>query len=153
MKRLLFLRIVPLLLPGLLVVLAAQTPKPGRLEQTLRVSRWKQRVLLVVAPSAKHPDFRQQKALLTNQAAGLAARDFRVLDVLYDELSDADTQFLVREIGLQPPAFATVIIGKDGGVKAQSPRPMAPAALFSTVDKMPMRQAEIRQSRHHQPPK
>ena len=133
------------LLAGLLLVLTAQTPKPACLAQTIRASHWKQRVLLVAAPNAENADFKTQKALLAGQKQALAARDFRVLDVLYDQLATADKQFLTQKMGLNPLTFAAVLIGKDGGVKKQSSRPIAPADLFGTVDEMPMRRAEMRQ--------
>ncbi|MBJ6108038.1 DUF4174 domain-containing protein [Hymenobacter sp. BT523] len=133
-------------LAGLLfpLMLRAQAPKPMSLPQTLRASQWKKRVLLVAAPNAQQADFRQQQALLATQQAALAERDFLVLPVLYEQLSAADTQFLTREIGIKPPAFAAVLIGKDGGVKERSGRPMKPENLFGTVDKMPMRRQEMR---------
>lgn len=123
----------------------AQTARP--LQQLLRESRWKKRVLLVAAPTAQDGGFQQQKALLAPQAAALAERDFLVLEVLYSQLSAADQQFLAQKIGIKPPAFAAVLIGKDGGVKEQSRRPIAPEALFGTVDKMPMRRAEMERGR------
>ncbi|MBF9221152.1 DUF4174 domain-containing protein [Hymenobacter ruricola] len=129
---------------ALLSTLIAQTPKAMSLEKTLRESRWKKRVLLVAAPNAQQADFQQQQELLASQKAALAERDFLVLPVLYEQLSAADQQFLKREIGVQPPAFAMVLIGKDGGVKEKSSRPMKPENLFGTVDKMPMRRQEMR---------
>ncbi|WP_426061738.1 DUF4174 domain-containing protein [Hymenobacter sp. B1770] len=114
------------------------------LEQTLRDSRWKKRVLLVAAPTAEQADFKSQKALLAANKAELAERDFLLMEVLYDQLSAADKEFLLKKIGVQPSQFAAVLIGKDGGVKQKSRRPIAPADLFGTVDKMPMRQQEMR---------
>jgi hypothetical protein len=114
------------------------------LEQTLRQSRWKKRVLLVAAPNAEQVDFKTQKALLAANRAELAERDFLVLDVLYSQLSAADQQFLSKKIGVQPPSFTVILIGKDGGVKEKSNRPIPPADLFGTVDKMPMRREEMR---------
>jgi hypothetical protein len=132
------------LLTGLLVVLTAQAPKPASLAQTIRASHWKQRVLLVAAPNAENADFKSQKALLAAHKQALAARDFLVLDVLYDQLPTADKQFLTQKMGLNPAAFAAVLIGKDGGVKEKSSQPVLPADLFGTVDKMPMRRKEMR---------
>ena len=137
------LPLASLLLLGLLV-LTAQTSKPMSLEQTLRQSRWKKRVLLVAAPNAEQVDFKTQKALLAANRAELAERDFLVLDVLYSQLSAADQQFLSKKIGVQPPSFTVVLIGKDGGVKEKSNHPIASADLFGTVDKMPMRREEMR---------
>ncbi len=141
MKRLLSLA----LLLGLgFFTLHAQAPAPRSLQQTLRASRWKKRVLLLVAPTATQADLKAQRALLATQPAGLAERDFLVLEALDDQLSAADRQFLAKKMGLRPGQFTAVLIGKDGGVKEQSTRPITPADLFGTVDKMPMRRAEMR---------
>ena len=143
MKRLCFLLPAPLLLLGQFL-LTAQTSKPMPLEQTLHRYRWKKRVLLLAAPTAEHADFKTQKTLLNAEKTGMTARDFVVLEVFYDQLSAADQQFLTKKTGVSPPQFAAVLIGKDGGVKALSSRPMSPADLFGTVDKMPMRREEMR---------
>ncbi|GAA4031111.1 hypothetical protein GCM10022409_14180 [Hymenobacter glaciei] len=74
---------VPLLL-GLFLVGSAQTPNLVPLEQTLRESRGKKRVLLIAAPNAAQADFKTQKALLAAHPQELADRDFLVLEVLYD---------------------------------------------------------------------
>lgn len=132
------------LLLVLVFALTAQTPKRMPLEQTLRESRWKKRVLLIVAPNADYIDVKTQRALLAAKQPELAERDFLVLEVLYDRLSAADQQFLTRKLGLQPPKFAAVLIGKDGGVKEKSSVPILPDDLFGTVDKMPMRRDEMR---------
>lgn len=134
------------LLLGLAGTLLAQNSLPPGLARTLQASRWQKRVLLVAAPTAGQADFQAQKALLAASEAGLNERDFVVLDVLYDQLSAADRQFLARRLGLRPPAFAAVLIGKDGEVKLRSARPLAPAALFATVDQMPMRRQEMRRA-------
>ncbi|MDQ2793280.1 MAG: DUF4174 domain-containing protein [Bacteroidota bacterium] len=135
--------VAPLLL-GLLTLLAAQTPNSGSLEQTLRESRGRKRVLLIAAPTAGQADFKTQKALLAAHPQELADRDFLVLEVPYDQLSPADRNYLMQRIGLKLPTFCVVLIGKDGGMKEKSKRPMQPADLFGTVDKMPMRREEMR---------
>lgn len=128
---------------GALPWAAAQTPAAASLRQTLRAGRDQRRFLLVGAPSAEHLDFKRQKALLAAAADQLQARDIRVLDVFYDQLSPADRQQAQR-LGLRPPAFGVVLVGKDGGVKRTSATPLMPDDLFGTVDKMPMRQQEMR---------
>ncbi|OGX91137.1 hypothetical protein BEN49_20965 [Hymenobacter coccineus] len=67
----------------------------------------------------------------------------QVIDVFYDQLSAADRQ-LAQRLGLRPPAFGVVLVGKDGGTKRTSATPLAPDDLFGTVDKMPMRRQEMR---------
>lgn len=119
-----------------------QTPAAAPLQQTLRAGRDQQRFLLVGAPNAEHPDFKRQKALLATAARQLQARDLQVVNVLYDQMGPTDHQ-IAQRLGLRPPAFGVVLVGKDGGAKRSSTTPLAPADLFGTVDKMPMRRQEM----------
>ena len=136
------------LLPALLALasplLAAQTAAPPGLAGQLRTSRWQHRVLLVGAPTATQADFQRQKALLAASEKGLAERDFRIIEVLYDQLVPADRQCWTQQLGQPLAGFRVVLIGKDGGVKRTETQPLAPAEIFGTVDKMPMRRQEMR---------
>jgi len=136
------------LLPALLALasplLAAQTAAPPGLARQLRTSRWQHRVLLVGAPTATQADFQRQKALLAASEKGLAERDFRIIEVLYDQLVPADRQCWTQQLGQPLAGFRVVLIGKDGGVKRTETQPLAPAEIFGTVDKMPMRRQEMR---------
>lgn len=132
-----------MLLLTLSLLLTAQTFKPVTLEQTLRKNRDTKRLVLVIARTAEQADFKKQKALLAANAEELTDRDVVVLEVFYDKLPPADEQFLAHLIGGRP-AFAVVLIGKDGGVKVKRLRPIMPASLFETIDTMPMRRQEMR---------
>ena len=134
------------LLAGLaaLPLAAAPPAAPPTLAATLRASRWQHRVLLLGAPTAGQADFLTQKKLLAAAAPGLADRDFIVLEVPFDQLATADRRTWTRQLGQPPDRFSVVLIGKDGGIKQVSPRPLTAAELFGTVDKMPMRRQEMR---------
>ena len=134
------------LLTGRVQALLAQAPtaKPLNLERILRAGQGRQRLLLLLATTADQPDFQRQRAQLADQLAGLAERDFRVVEVLYDQLGPGDRRFLVRKLGGPLPAFAAGLIGKDGGVKLRQTRPVTPQELFGLVDQMPMRRQEMR---------
>jgi hypothetical protein len=125
-------------------VATAQTPRPSGLAQQLRASHWQKRVLLIGAPTASQADFQQQKKLLAAAPDQLQERDFLVLELPYDQLSAADRQYWQQELKQPLTGFAVVLIGKDGGVKRTETKPLAPADLFGTVDKMPMRRQEAR---------
>ncbi len=79
---------------------------------------------------------------------GLAERDFKVIEVVYDQLSPADRQCWTQQLGQPLQDFRLVLIGKDGGVKRVDTTPLALAALFGTVDKMPMRREEMRATKN-----
>ncbi|MGI4739092.1 MAG: DUF4174 domain-containing protein [Janthinobacterium lividum] len=126
-------------------LLAAPTaPAPVDLVATLRASRWQHRLLLLGAPTVGQADLQAQKELLAAAATGLVARDFRVLEVPYDQLTAADRQCWTQQLGQPLAGFRVVLIGKDGGVKRASAQPLPPADLFNLVDKMPMRRQEMR---------
>jgi hypothetical protein len=70
-----------------------------------------------------------------------------VKEIPYDQLSPADRQYWQQELKQSLTSFAVVLIGKDGGVKRVENQPLAPADLFGTVDKMPMRRQEARRAK------
>ena len=129
-------------LAALLLPLQAALP-PG-LAATLRAGRWQHRLLLVGAPTAGQADFQAQKKMLAAATAGLAERDFEVLEVPCGQLTPADRQCWTRQLGQPLAGFRVVLIGKDGGVKQVNARPLPPVDFFRTVDKMPMRRQEMR---------
>jgi hypothetical protein len=142
--------IVLLLVAGLVasaLFAHAQSARPTALAQTMKAQRWQNRVLLIGAPTAANADLQQQQKLLTAVPDELRERDFLVLALLFDQLSAADRQYWTQELKQSLTRFSAVLIGKDGGVKRTETKPLAPADLFGTVDKMPMRRQEARRSK------
>lgn len=102
---------------------------------------WENRPIIVFADSPNDPNFGLQMEYLENRAADLAERDVVVL-------TDTDPAAMspLRQ-KLRPRGFMLVLIGKDGGVKLRKPFPWDVRELSRTIDKMPMRQREIRERR------
>lgn len=125
-------------------LLAAPAVAPPGLAEVIRASRWQHRLLLIGAPTASQAEFQRQKKLLAAEAKGLAERDFKIIEVVYDQLTPADRQCWTRQLGQSLAGFRALLIGKDGGVKRTETQPLASADLFGTVDKMPMRRQEMR---------
>ena len=102
---------------------------------------WEKRPIIVFADSPNDPNFGLQMEYLENRAADLAERDVVVL-------TDTDPAAMspLRE-KLRPRGFMLVLIGKDGAVKLRKPFPWDVRELSRTIDKMPMRQREIRERR------
>ncbi len=128
------------MLPPALPASAQSAPS---LEATLKAARWRQRVLLVCAPTAADAQLRRQRALLTAARSGLTERDLLVRELLLPDLSAADRQYLQR-LGAGSAAFQVLLIGKDGGVKRRDTAPVKPETLFGTIDQMPMRRQEMK---------
>lgn len=103
--------------------------------------KWIARPVVVFATSPADPRFAQQMELLAERPEELTVRDIVVIvDTDDDNLSD-----LRRK--LRPRDFMMVLIGKDGGVKLRKPFPYNVRELSRSIDKMPLRQQEIRERR------
>ena len=103
--------------------------------------RWIARPVVVFADTPADPAFTRQIDLLRDRIGDLAARDVVVItDTRPEELSS------LRE-RLRPRGFMLAILGKDGGVKLRKPFPWDVREIGRSIDKMPMRQQEIRERR------
>jgi hypothetical protein len=103
--------------------------------------KWKYRPVIVFADSADDPRFIEQMALLERDADALRERDILVFtDTTPDPKGTLRTK-------MRPRGFMMVLVGKDGGVKLRKPFPWDVRELSRVVDKMPMRQQEIRDRR------
>ncbi|WP_299826682.1 DUF4174 domain-containing protein [uncultured Roseobacter sp.] len=110
-------------------------------EVDLNQFKWKNRPIVVFADSEDNPAFAEQMRLLQQRPGELAERDVVVItDTDPDVLSDLRKK-------LRPRGFMLVIIGKDGGVKLRKPFPWDVREISRSIDKMPMRQREIREQK------
>lgn len=114
--------------------------------QKLSDYTWKHRIIILSDTDA---EFENAKPALTSISA------------YKEKLKDRDIiLFLHRNgqfysTGLKPVGVKTtasipknftgyLLIGKDGGIKAKKSYPIHPEAIFTLIDGMPMRQAELR---------
>ncbi len=106
----------------------------------LATLKWVARPVVVLADTPEDPAFKQQMSLLTARAGELALRDVIVITD-----TDPEARSDLRQ-KLRPRGFMLVLIGKDGGVKLRKPFPWDVRELSRQIDKMPIRQQEIRGS-------
>jgi hypothetical protein len=109
--------------------------------ETLDEYLWEKRPVVVFANTPNDLLFKRQMELLEDGAAELAERD---VIVIVDTDVDAEETTPLRK-KLRPRVFQLVLIGKDGQVKLRKPRPWTVRELSRVIDKMPMRQQELRQ--------
>lgn len=102
---------------------------------------WQARPLVVFAQSPQDPLFIQQLDLLQERIAEMALRDVIIITD-----TDPDTPSALRTM-LRPRAFMLTLIGKDGRTALRKPAPWDVRELSRTIDKMPLRQQEIRDRR------
>ncbi|SMX32676.1 DUF4174 domain-containing protein [Actibacterium lipolyticum] len=103
--------------------------------------QWLARPVVIFADTPADPRFQQQMELLADRMEELAERDVVVITD-----TDPAAKSSARQ-KLRPRGFMLVLIGKDGGVKLRKPFPWDVRELSRSIDKMPMRQQEIRDRR------
>lgn len=124
---------------------------PGVIE--LNRYLWKNRLLLVFAPSEHDARYRDLKRELREHGDAILERDLLVFHVLENGVSrlgpspiDAQSAALLRDrFSVNPGQFLVVLIGKDGGEKLRRGGELDITEIFSLIDSMPMRQREIRE--------
>ncbi|MBD2772442.1 DUF4174 domain-containing protein [Iningainema tapete] len=142
-----------LLLPLLTFLFLSPVSKagatPAQTNQTVKMSsfnlssqKWKNRVLLVFAPSEKASAYQQQMQLFNQYKPGFADRDLVLVQVLADEESNAN---LRDRFDVGKDDFRVILVGKDGGVKSRYNSPVQAKAIFNEIDAMPMRRQEMRE--------
>lgn len=100
---------------------------------------WTARPIVVFADTPADPAFQRQMELLQARPHALAERDVVVITD-----TDPTGRSAVR-LRLRPRGFMLVIIGKDGQVEIRKPAPWDVREISRTIDKMPLRQQEIRE--------
>lgn len=137
-------------LPAMLgMALVAWGPQSA---QALDRYTWNARPLVVFAAGNDSAELARQKAIVAGARGGFTERDMVVVYVVGDSVS-ADlgpgpgigAAALRKRLGVAPGVFRAVLIGKDGGAKLSSSKPIAAGRLFQTIDAMPMRREEMRQ--------
>ena len=103
--------------------------------------RWIARPIVVFGDGPFDPQFQRQMTLLTDRIDELALRD---VVVIVD--TDPDNPSEIRR-DLRPRAFMLALVGKDGQTKLRKPAPWDVRELSRSIDKMPLRQQEMRDRR------
>ena len=95
------------------------------------------RALLVFGEDSNLVLVNKQVQALQKDPAGIKERDINI--VLVKKESN-----LYKKYKIEPGSFTIVLIGKDNTEKYRSDTVIAIAQLFSIIDAMPMRKAEIK---------
>jgi hypothetical protein len=131
--------------------------RPGVIE--LKGYTWKNRLLLVFAPSEDDARYRGLERKLREQRDAIVERDLLVFHVIENGVSrlglspiDAQSASMLRNrFSVNPGQFLVVLIGKDGGEKLRRGGGVDITEIFSLIDSMPMRQREMRERRGEKP--
>lgn len=123
----------------------------GNVMKSLDTYKWKNRLLLVFAPSEASAAYKKQMQLLLEQKAGLEDRDLLIVKLLAKGTNHLDSQpideatvdQLRSRFDVGQEEFCVILLGKDGTQKRRDEAPVEPAVIFNQIDAMPMRQQEM----------
>jgi hypothetical protein len=102
---------------------------------------WEKRLIVVFADSDEDPRFVRQLELLAEEKAMLDDRDVVIItDTTLSPMSEVRKK-------LRPRDFQIALVDKEGRVALRKSRPWTVRELSRVIDKMPLRQQEIRHRR------
>jgi hypothetical protein len=110
------------------------------------------RPLLLFAASPDDPSLLAQLHMLKDSAPGLFSREVVLIAVPFNTppptelaLTQTEAEAARKRFGIAPNQFVALLLGKDGGEKLRSRKPIPFSKLQDTIDAMPMRQGEMRE--------
>lgn len=103
--------------------------------------KWTYRVMLVFADSERDPRFVSQLDMIAGDPNALITRD---VVVVTDTDPDAKTEIRQK---YRSQGFSLIILAKDGTINLRKPRPWPIRDISASIDKLPLRQQEIRERR------
>jgi hypothetical protein len=119
--------------------------------QDLGSHQWQDRVLLLLTDDLQNPEYIRQTDALQQHPGELAERKLVVYTLNEGRYSKGIppgpwNKGVTRKHRIKDAktGFRIVLIGLDGGVKLDKPAFTAPEVLWTLIDGMPMRRAELR---------
>ena len=106
--------------------------------------RWHDRLLVIFAANPQSAQLAAQRAAIEETGSGFKERNLTLIEVIGDSVKGAseNASTLRQRFGVKQHSFRALLVGKDGGVKIDSPQPISASELTSTIDAMPMRRQE-----------
>ena len=98
------------------------------------------RLLLIFTKAAQNAQYLQQLDILHKDGPGLNERDIQIIQYSYN--SNDSRFFQKHKISGD---FTIILVGKDGGEKYRSTKPVSLKYLYGLIDPMPMRKAEMKE--------
>ena len=110
------------------------------LAQDIAKYQWKNRVIIVFGNGDNDPRVNEQIQALKSYSNEISEREIIILL----PQNSGERMGLMKRLDLNQDFTGLILIGKDGSIKLQEDLIVEPLTLFSLIDTMPMRRAEIR---------
>lgn len=120
--------------------------------------QWQNRLLLIFSPEGENETYRLQLKEFVAKERGLQERDLLLFQVFNDRvllpndayLGKAEALSLRKHFIIPDKETVTLLLGKDGTEKLRSRELLTTQRLFMTIDAMPMRQEELKNTKAKQ---
>jgi hypothetical protein len=147
-----FLRFAFLCSASILLFGFPYTTGGARMDFDLDAYQWKNRIILLFAPSSDSDAYKRQMREFEGQGDGILDRDLIILKLFENgesrfgdtSLSERVAPQMRRQFNVGEGKFSIFLMGKDGTIKLRSTVPVSVSEIFSLIDAMPMRQEEMR---------
>ncbi|MEZ4459225.1 MAG: DUF4174 domain-containing protein [bacterium] len=123
----------------ILAISALGCATPSGTAVNLHQHQWRDRVVLLFSDDENHADLVAMRSALAQDLRGVRERDM-VIYVL------KPSSKVGRQFGVAAHGFTFILVGKDGGEKMRQAQVVALKELYATIDRMPMRQREMRRT-------
>lgn len=155
------LRVLVLIVMALVPLsVLAQSASPDPVDFRLDAHRWEHRLLVVFAPSVGDERLATQEERFAGHDDGFRDRDLLLLTIggpaegtlrtgpgtERRPLTEDAIERLYDHFDVSPDRFWVALVGKDGTEKRRDAEPVRTRSIFDTIDAMPMRQREMRES-------
>ena len=146
------MKFVHIYLAVFIILLAVQLRADDMKNVDLDKYEWKNRLVLLFAPSSGFENYKNAVAELIQLSDEIDDRDLVVFHLLENdkshvdekEISRKDVQRLTEKYNAEKGVMTTILIGKDGGEKYRQTGQTNWQEIFDRIDAMPMRRAEMR---------
>ena len=117
--------------------------------QSLAEYQWKNRLVVIISESENSEEFLKQMQEFDNKDSELNDRKLKIIlakpgemKVLFPENTEWQKSSIYSEMK-KDGDFEVLLIGLDGGIKLRQHQVLEAEKLFSQIDSMPMRRAEM----------
>lgn len=138
------------------VKLAVETTEPTESVDAIDLEEdhlWEDRVILLFADNAEHPEYREMAAELAGATDGVDERDLVIYHMFWERPGLVGDQKIPVELAQEmrrkhavlEDAFTFILIGKDGTQKLRAEEAVPVETVFDRIDSMPMRKQEMKE--------
>ena len=134
------------------IIISLESQVYGKNDSQLQDYLWKNRPLILFVQSSDKPSYQNLRDKLSENQDQIAERHMEIIEILENGLVRVDGNYdsqlnaisLRQYFSVQEGQLISILIGKDGEMKLRQRGRLDLHEIFSVIDRMPMRQQEMR---------